>query len=569
MGATWRKRFIPLYTSGVCLGGLIIFFYSFSFDQGRFFFTMLLAIGVILLNYYDIKLPPNGNGTSFDSSLHLAVLVVFGMKYVLFSLLLSTIFIFIFQYKKMVWWKHIFNFSMYVLMISSAYCAFLFFGGKMGAFNFAYALAYIASFVAYYTVNAFVMTFYFFLNSSQRMHVIVTNIVKETFFEYMIILGGAVILTLSLPFYPMFALTMFTSILVVLSIIFRKYSYLYEEVLKDKVFIEQLLNALPSGIIMNDKLKGSYFINESATTLLSLEKKDIEHMLNERQKPKKNKAFWELLLANAPVTNKKIVYKTLETKTFLISKVELKNRYDERIGEITYFLDITEIEELTKRMHQSEKLALMGEMAAKAAHEIRNPLAVIHGFLAFMNENLHERDREQYHIPLLLKEIDRINAIVEDMLLIAKPSAPVMKEAYMETIVQDVLSLFQQTLEAKNIRVHVRLDHVPLQLDSKQMMQVLYNLLHNSIEAMGEGGTICIYSDVDETYNMYMYDSGSGIPTHMQEMIFEPFITTKSSGTGLGLTIVKRIIENHGGTIALHDSSEKGTTFVIRLPIGR
>ncbi|MED0658181.1 HAMP domain-containing sensor histidine kinase, partial [Anoxybacillus ayderensis] len=84
-----------------------------------------------------------------------------------------------------------------------------------------------------------------------------------------------------------------------------------------------------------------------------------------------------------------------------------------------------------------------------------------------------------------------------------------------------------------------------------------------------EGGTICIYSDVDETYNMYMYDSGSGIPTHMQEAIFEPFITTKSSGTGLGLTIVKRIIENHGGTIALHDSSEQGTTFVIRLPIHR
>ena len=569
MCATWRKRLISLYTSIVCFSGLIIFFYSFSFDQEQILFSLLLAIGVVLLNYYDIKLPPNGNGTSFDSSLHLAVLVVFGMKYVLFSLLLSTVFIFIFQYKKMVWWKHIFNFSMYVLMICSAYYTFLFFDGEIGAIDFAHSPAYIASFVVYYTVNALIMAFYFFLNSSQRMYVIVTSIVKETIFEYMIILGGAVILALSLPFYPMFGLAMFTAILVVLSIIFRKYSYLYEEVLKDKVFIEQLLNALPSGIIMNDKLKGNYFINESAVTLLSLGKKDIEHMLNERQKPKENKAFWELFLTSSPVTNKKIVYKTLETKTFLMSKVQLKNRYDEHIGEITYFLDITEMEQLTKRIHQSEKLALMGEMAAKAAHEIRNPLAVIHGFLAFMNENLHERDREQYHIPLLLKEIDRINAIVEDMLLIAKPSAPVMKETYIETIVQDVLSLFQQTLEAKNIRVHVRLDHVPLQLDSKQMMQVLYNLLHNSIEAMEEGGTICIYSDVDETYNMYMYDSGSGIPTHMQATIFEPFITTKSSGTGLGLTIVKRIIENHGGTIALHDSSEQGTTFVIRLPIHR
>ncbi|MCL6617470.1 MAG: PAS domain S-box protein, partial [Anoxybacillus ayderensis] len=330
------------------------------------------------------------------------------------------------------------------------------------------------------------------------------------------------------------------------------------------------LNSLPVGLITIDNSKSNSFINNSATTLLGLDKKEIKQLVEQERKSEKNSYFWGIMTRCDPFQQVKVSYeRDGEEKIFLVSQSNLHHLYGEIIGRTIFFLDITEMEQLTKRIHQSEKLALMGEMAAKAAHEIRNPLAVIHGFLTFMNENLRERDREQYHIPLLLKEIDRINAIVEDMLLIAKPSAPVMKEAYIETIVQDVLSLFQQTLEAKNIRVHVRLDHVPLQLDSKQMMQVLYNLLHNSIEAMEEGGTICIYSDVDETYNMYMYDSGSGIPTHMQETIFEPFITTKSSGTGLGLTIVKRIIENHGGTIALHDSSEQGTTFVIRLPIHR
>ncbi|WP_231563698.1 hypothetical protein [Anoxybacillus sp. KU2-6(11)] len=139
---------------------------------------------------------------------------------------------------------------------------------------------------------------------------------KETIFEYMIILGGAVILALSLPFYPMFGLAMFTAILVVLSIIFRKYSYLYEEVLKDKVFIEQLLNALPSGIIMNDKLKGNYFINESAVTLLSLGKKDIEHMLNERQKPKENKAFWELFFNEFPCNKQEDRLQNIRNENF-------------------------------------------------------------------------------------------------------------------------------------------------------------------------------------------------------------------------------------------------------------
>lgn len=243
----------------------------------------------------------------------------------------------------------------------------------------------------------------------------------------------------------------------------------------------------------------------------------------------------------------------------------LLNLYSETAGRTIFFLDITEIEELTRLMHKLEKLALFGEMAAKAAHEIRDPLTVIHGFLAFMNENLAENEREQYHILLLLKEIDRINAIVEDMLLIAKPSAPVLKETYMETIVQDLLSLLQHTFETEKIAVHVRLDRVPLWIDPKQMMQVLYNLLHNSIESIEENGTICMYFNVNETYNMYMYDSGRGIPKEMQKTIFEPFMTTKSSGTGLGLTIVKRIIENHGGTTALHDSSEKRNS----LPIGR
>ncbi|MED0686058.1 two-component system sensor histidine kinase NtrB, partial [Anoxybacillus ayderensis] len=396
------------------------------------------------------------------------------------------------------------------------------------------------------------------------------GIVNEWLSTYGVTLLASLILVSLLLLHEYFGISLFASIGFLLSLTFRQYGQLYEKVAHDKAYIEQLLNSLPIGIVTIDEAAANHFINNSAATLLYLDKKEIKQLIEGERKSERNASFWNLFISPDPFQQVKVPYeRDGEAKIFLVSQSNLYNLYDEIIGRTIFFLDITEMEQLTKRIHQSEKLALMGEMAAKAAHEIRNPLAVIHGFLTFMNENLRERDREQYHIPLLLKEIDRINAIVEEMLLIAKPSAPVLKETYMETIVQDVLSLFHQTLEAKNIRVHVRLDHVPLQLDSKQMMQVLYNLLHNSIEAMEESGTICIYSDVDETYNMYMYDSGSGIPTHMQATIFEPFITTKSSGTGLGLTIVKRIIENHGGTIALHDSSEQGTTFVIRLPIHR
>ncbi|WP_235341060.1 two-component system sensor histidine kinase NtrB [Anoxybacillus thermarum] len=369
-------------------------------------------------------------------------------------------------------------------------------------------------------------------------------------------------------FDSLFGLFLYTIIMLLLSSTFRQYSRLYEKLQDDKVYIERLLNSLPIGLITIDNSKRDHFINDSAAALLHLDKKEIKQLIQQEKESEHNALFWELFIHRDPFQQLKVPYeRDGEKKIFLVSQSSLLNLYGETVGRTLFFLDITEIEKLTKRIHQSEKLALMGEMAAKAAHEIRNPLAVIHGFLAFMNENLYERDREQYHIPLLLKEIDRINAIVEDMLLIAKPSAPMLKETYMETIVQDLLSLLQHTLEEKHIRVYVHLDRVLLKLDPKQMMQVLYNLLYNSIESIEEDGTICIYSDVGETYNMYVYDSGKGIPQGMQATMFEPFMTTKPSGTGLGLTIVKRIVENHGGTIALHNSSEQGTTFVIKLPI--
>ena len=566
------KRLFAIYVTLISLLGCALFLYTWPFSdvnvQNEWFLLLLFAGAAVLLSRYTIYLPPNGNAFTLESSVYLALLFTHGLHFSLIILLISSFVMYFWYPRKTSWFNHVFNFSVYTMMICGSYYAYIVFGGVVGKVSIYDFGAYIASFAAFFVLNVLLMTIYFSLRSSTEFRLILLNTIKELIYIYMVELTASLILAILFIFDAIFGLLLYIFIMLLLSAVFRQYSHLYERLADDKAYIEQLLNSLPIGIITMDETRSDYFINKSAMLLLCLDQRKIKEKI--REGSEENRLFWNLLTSQDSFQQVKISYDSDEGKRgFLVSKTDLIIPHKEPIGRIVFFLDVTEAEKISRRIHQSEKLALMGEMAAKAAHEIRNPLAVIHGFLAFMNENLHERDREQYHIPLLLKEIDRINAIVEDMLLIAKPSAPVMKETYIETIVQDVLSLFQQTLEAKNIRVHVRLDHVPLQLDSKQMMQVLYNLLHNSIEAMEEGGTICIYSDVDETYNMYMYDSGSGIPTHMQATIFEPFITTKSSGTGLGLTIVKRIIENHGGTIALHDSSEQGTTFVIRLPIRR
>ncbi|NNU91421.1 MULTISPECIES: nitrogen regulation protein NR(II) [Anoxybacillus] len=566
------KRLYTWYVALISIMGCALFLYirPFEYVEQQWLLLLLLSFSTTLLNIYIIHLPPKGNAFSLDSTIYLATIFVYGLETSLLVLLFSMIPTYFFHEKKMAWWKHVCNFAMYTCMIVGAYYSFLMLGGESGSFSIYFLDAYLFSLIVYSFINILLMIGFFSFSPSFSFRNMLISIVTEWLFTYGVTLLASLILVSLLLLNEYFGILLFTSVSLLLSLTFRQYGQLYEKVVNDKVYIEQLLNSLPIGIVTMDGATSINFINDSAATLLDLDKKEMKQMIERERESEKNALFWDLFIHRVPFQQVKVPYKKDgEKKIFLTSQSNLLNLYGEKVGRTIFFLDITEIEELTKRMHQSEKLALMGEMAAKAAHEIRNPLAVIHGFLAFMNGNLAENEREQYHIPLLLQEIDRINAIVEDMLLIAKPSAPMLKETYMETIVQDVLSLLQQTLEAKSIRVHVRLDRVPLSIDPKQMMQVLYNLLYNSIEAVGEDGTICLYSDVGETYNMYVYDSGSGIPKDMQETIFEPFITTKSSGTGLGLTIVKRIIENHGGTIALHDSSEKGTTFVISLPIRR
>ncbi|UZW66743.1 ATP-binding protein [Priestia flexa] len=217
-------------------------------------------------------------------------------------------------------------------------------------------------------------------------------------------------------------------------------------------------------------------------------------------------------------------------------------------------------------MHQSEKLALVGELAAGAAHEIRNPLAVIHGFLSLMNHGLSVDERKSFQVELLLKELERINSIVEEMLMLAKPRAPVMKAKRIDYVLEEIISFITANNQAFTIQVEM--EKAMVWIDDKQIKQVVHNLLRNSIEAMGGAGRMEITGMVKRNqYCIYLKDSGTGIPEEVQKSIFYPFTTSKENGTGLGLTIVKTILQNHGGDIELVETSEKGTTFMMTLPI--
>lgn len=342
------------------------------------------------------------------------------------------------------------------------------------------------------------------------------------------------------------------------------------KIIKDKAYRQQILNSLPVGIITMEDETNSIFANTSAKQFLDLDEKDICGYMEEC--PEYNTEFWSMLNSGEIHENKKVLFGTKKTcYCFLVSQTQLFNEKNESIGRIFYFIDISDTEELEKRMHQSEKLALVGEVAAGAAHEIRNPLAVIHGFISLMNQSLSDEEKKRFYLPLLMKELERINYIIEEMLLLSKPGTPVMKKVSMQDIINELLPLITHSskfTEKDKLIFDVKLQPHILKVDEKQIKQVLHNLIRNSMEAMDGEGVITIYSQVhDDNYCLYIEDNGKGIPLHMQQSLYQPFSTSKDSGTGLGLPIAQRILESHRGQIKLLSTSSRGTVFVIKLPL--
>lgn len=345
----------------------------------------------------------------------------------------------------------------------------------------------------------------------------------------------------------------------------------FSTILADKMYREQILNSLPVGIITIDDHTSSFSFNTAAKNLLHMNDEKLSTLI-ENKGSAQNQSFWDILLSKEICQNVKIPLKIdRENHHLLVSQSELFNQQKEVIGRIFYFIDITKTEELENKIHQSEKLALVGELAAGAAHEIRNPLAVIQGFLSLMNQSISDAEKERFYLPLVMKEIERINSIIEEMLLLSKPGAPILQKVYIEDIVRDILPLMTQpspSRQERQIEFVIDLEKVAVFVDANQIKQVLHNLIRNSMEAMAGQGHISIYSTVkDDVYQIFIKDTGTGIPLEMQSTLYHPFSTSKETGTGLGLTIVQRILQNHEGKIELVSTSSKGTTFLIHLPL--
>ncbi len=228
--------------------------------------------------------------------------------------------------------------------------------------------------------------------------------------------------------------------------------------------------------------------------------------------------------------------------------------------------DMTERNRIEELLRRSEKLTTVGQLAAGVAHEIRNPLTTLRGFLQLQQE---KKVLVPLHVELMLSELERINLIVSEFLILAKPQAVHFQQKDVRHILGDVVSLLSSQAHLFGIEFETKFSKLPatVHCEENQLKQVFINVVKNAIEAMPEGGTITLEQDTVDGYVIIVIsDEGVGVPEEMLPKLGEPFFTNKETGTGLGLMVSQRIIQSHKGSMEIRSEYGCGAEVTIKLP---
>jgi two-component system sensor histidine kinase PilS (NtrC family) len=254
------------------------------------------------------------------------------------------------------------------------------------------------------------------------------------------------------------------------------------------------------------------------------------------------------------------------SRTFGYASSLVRGTDGKTLGLLITFKDMTWYKDLEERLKRSDRLAAVGQLASGMAHEIRNPLASISGSVQLLMEgrNVSEEDRRLMRI--VIKEADRLSDLLTDFLLYAHPGPPKIAAVDVSAVL-DELAVIAAT-DPRFAAVEIRRAYPPgvrMQIDRQQLHQALWNLVINGAEAMTDGGALTIGLGPGGR-EIFVEDTGPGIPESIRNRIFNPFFTTKERGTGLGLATVHAIVEAHGGAVSVAAGKLGGARFVIRLP---
>lgn len=370
---------------------------------------------------------------------------------------------------------------------------------------------------------------------------------------------------------------------------------------QEKGFLETVFNAIQEGIIVTDSNGRITYLNEAACALFGLEAADsMGKQLNERIRG----LDWQALTkSGGPVSHDiEVFYPQNRFINFYIVPLVMEHRESvaveagwnpverdeqraprsatsasgsaEQVGHVMIVRDITESRRSTQQTIESERLNALTLLAAGVAHEIGNPLNSLHIHLQLMERSVQKlkngsKGELQQSIDVARSEVDRLDSIVTQFLRAIRPSRPQLRPENLNLLIEDAVRFFAPEMQDREIVVEqeLRSDLPLLQVDRDQMKQAFYNVIKNSLEAMNRRGMLRIQTDLDDTNVLIRFaDTGGGMSAENLSRVFEPYFTTKPTGTGLGLLIVRRIVREHGGELSIQSTQSKGLAVTIRLP---
>jgi two-component system sensor histidine kinase AtoS len=334
-------------------------------------------------------------------------------------------------------------------------------------------------------------------------------------------------------------------------------------------YTENILQCVTSGVITFDGNGLSTTMNRAAEEILGLERAKVlgrtcREIFGEGDT---SRLIQDTLQKGIPARRMETEIVRQNDRIWLgFNTALLMDRQGKSLGVILSFSDLTEVKRLQEQMELKERLTALGEMSAGIAHELRNPMAVIAGYLNLLAKKQDGAGRAV--IKDVLTEISGMNRIIGDLLTFARPTAINRTAVNMRELIETCVStvLLAKGADAR-IETVLELGEGNALVDEVLMRQALGNLVQNAVEAMPDGGTLTVRSLRDRELVIIMKDTGSGVPREQYRKIFLPFFTTKDTGVGMGLALTHKIITAHGGRVEVESIEGSGTTFTVIVPM--
>lgn len=339
-------------------------------------------------------------------------------------------------------------------------------------------------------------------------------------------------------------------------------------------FFQSVFDALQEGVIVADHNGVIHYINQGACRLFGLEPGDtVGQTIDEKVRGLE----WAELISGEPRTisrDLEVFYPENRYLNFYIKPLEAKDGEDTP-AYVMLVRDTTESKRSEEEKMESERLGALTMLAAGVAHELGNPLNSLNIHLQLLERRLKKTVPDLYEaelresIDIATGEVKRLDHIIDQFLKAIRPARPELKTVDLNALIQEAMRFLGPELEDRQIAVRLELHSAlpALQLDADQIKQAFYNIVKNAAQATAPGGSIAIRSDLtEEQVAITFTDDGEGISAEDMSNLYQPYFTTKTSGTGLGLLIVRRIVREHGGELNFASEEGKGTTVTVFLP---